>query len=74
MSAEWRPEGQRIPPLEPDQWDERARSVLAPTREHESYRTKVQWKYATSLGPVKARESANSIGIWAMRTLSERLC
>lgn len=34
MSADWRPEGQRIPPLEPDQWDERARSVLAPTREH----------------------------------------
>ena len=33
MSADWRPEGQRIPPLEPDQWDERARSVLAPTRE-----------------------------------------
>ena len=34
MSANWRPEGQRIPPLEPDQWDERARSVLAPTRKH----------------------------------------
>ncbi len=33
MSADWRPEGQRIPPLEPDQWDERARKVLSPTRE-----------------------------------------
>jgi alkylhydroperoxidase family enzyme len=33
VSEDWRPEGQRIPPLPPEQWDERARAVLAPTRE-----------------------------------------
>lgn len=33
MSDDWRPEGQRIPPLPPEQWTDLARSVLAPTRE-----------------------------------------
>jgi alkylhydroperoxidase family enzyme len=34
MNAPWKPVGQRIEPLEPEEWDEGARAVLAPTREH----------------------------------------
>jgi len=32
-TGDWEPRGQRIPPLAPDAWDERARRVLAPTGE-----------------------------------------